>query len=334
MTAPTKPPRSRSTQPNSFRIADRVATRLKLKQLRLLVAIAEHSSILHAAESLAISQPTATKLLKDLELDFGVTLFHRTNRGVVATPHGEVLVRHGKLILTQIANAALELDDLTEGSGGRVVVGTLLAASAILLPDTIERLRAKRPNVAVVVREGTNDLLMPALRVGDVDLVVGRLPEYRHRDELVQEPLFDERIAVIARPGHPLVAKAAPNFADLAACEWILPPPETTLRRQIEKEFRDHDQTPPSRVIESVSYLTTSRLVRRSDMLCVWPYHVAKEAIEAGSLAEIPVSPCLKSSPVGVSYRRQGSLSPAAELFLDELRATATDMQNSENQTS
>ena len=93
------------------RIVDRVATRLKLRQLRLLVAVERHGSIQYAARDLNVSQPSATKMIKDLELDFEVQLFERTNRGVVPTPFGEVLIRNGKLILAQISNAAQELDD-------------------------------------------------------------------------------------------------------------------------------------------------------------------------------------------------------------------------------
>ena len=108
------------------RIVDRAVSRLKLRQLRLLVAVGQYGSIQHAARELRISQPAATKLIKDLELDFEVKLFDRTNRGVVPTAHGDALIRHGKLILAQVSNAAQELDDLSEGSSGRVVIGTLL----------------------------------------------------------------------------------------------------------------------------------------------------------------------------------------------------------------
>ena len=120
------------------RIVDRAITRLKLRQLRLLVAVGDFGSIQHAARELQISQPAATKLIQDLELDIEVQLFERTNRGVVPTDFGEALIRHGKLIISQVSNAAQELDDLTEGSSGRVVIGTLLAAAPILLPTAIE----------------------------------------------------------------------------------------------------------------------------------------------------------------------------------------------------
>ena len=120
------------------RRVERVLTRLKLKQLRLLVAVARHGSILHAAREMNLSQPAATKMIKDLETDFEVQLFTRTNRGVLPTVFGDSLIRHGKLVFAQIAHAAQELDDLAQGTAGRVVVGTLLAASARVLPMAID----------------------------------------------------------------------------------------------------------------------------------------------------------------------------------------------------
>ena len=111
------------------RIVDRALTRLKLRQLRLLVAVGSHGNIQNAARELGISQPAATKMIQDLELDFEVKLFNRTNRGVIPTIFGETLIKHGKLIFAQVSNAAQELDDLNEGNSGRVVIGTLVAAS-------------------------------------------------------------------------------------------------------------------------------------------------------------------------------------------------------------
>ena len=310
-----------------IKIADRVSTRLKLKQLRLLVAIAQHKSILHAARELNMSQPAATKLLKDLEVDFGVQLFERTNRGVNATTYGETLVRHGKLVLAQISHAAQELDDLGAGSGGRVVVGTLLAASAVLLPMTIEQVQQQRPNVSIAVKDGTNDVLMPLLRSGDMDLVVGRLPEYRHREELVQEALFDEQVLVLARPGHPLCRKAEVTFEELTGYKWIMPPPETTLRRQMDKEFLDRGFEPPVNPLESISFLTNKALLMSTDMLGVAPYHVIQHEIGRGDIAALPLDLKMASSPVGVTHRREGGLSPAAAAFLAQLRITAGSLQ-------
>ena len=301
------------------RIVDRAITRLKLKQLRLLVAVGEFGSIQHAARELQISQPAATKLIQDLELDFEVQLFRRTNRGVIPTDFGEALIRHGNLIMGQVSNAAQELDDLTEGSSGRVVVGTLIAAAPILLPSAIRKTIAERPNVAIKVVEGTNDALMPALYSGEIDMIVGRLPAFRARPELVQEKLFDARVVAVAGKQHPLAGRKSVTFKQIRPFGWILPPPETTLRRQIDQYFVSKGQYAPPRVLESVSYLANRSLFQELDLVGLLPEHVVAQDVASGLLVELDWSVPFGKGPVGISYRGPDSLSPAAFEFLKAL---------------
>ena len=191
--------------------------------------------MVRAAESVGLTQPAVTKAVRDLEGDLGVALFERGNRGVTPTIYGEALVRHAHRVLAQLVHAAEEIDDLAHGAGGRVAIGTLLAASAWLLPRAIARLRAERPRVVVDVVEGTHDRLQPMLARGDLDMVVGRLSEFRHRAGVRQEPIYSEEIVILARPAHRLAHHGKLSLADLQEADWILPPPETTLRRQLEK---------------------------------------------------------------------------------------------------
>lgn len=301
------------------RIVDRAITRLKLKQLRLLVAVGEFGSIQHAARELQISQPAATKLIQDLELDFEVQLFRRTNRGVIPTDFGRALIRHGKLIMGQVSNAAQELDDLTEGSSGRVVVGTLIAAAPILLPRAIRKTIAERPNVAIKVVEGTNDALMPALYSGEIDMIVGRLPAFRARPELVQEKLLDARVVAVVGKRHPLAGRKSVTFAQIRPFGWILPPPETTLRRQIDQYFVGKGQYVPPRALESVSYLANRSLLQKLDLVGLMPEHVVAQDVNSGLLVELDWSVPFGKGPVGISYRGPDSLSPAAFEFLKAL---------------
>lgn len=322
------PAKSRTNPPGAdvqpqFRIVERAATRLKLRQLRLLVAVDEQSSILHAAKVLNISQPAASKLIQDLEEDFGVQLFDRTNRGVVPTGYGEVLIRHGRLILAQLQHAAQELDDIHEGSSGRVVVGTLLTASALLLPRTIANVSEQKPKLSIKLVEGTHDLVMPALRAGDIDMVVGHLPAYRYRNELRQEKLYDEYVVAVTRTGHPLQKKKRVTFNDLMRFGWILPPPETTLRRQIDRLFLDRDRGLPEHFVESVSYLSNRELLASSNMIGLFPRHVVERDVAVKVLKLLGWKPPIQLSPVGLSYRKDKRLSPASELFLNELRKVA-----------
>lgn len=308
------------------RIVDRVTTRLKLKQLRLLVAVGKHGNIQYAARELNVSQPSATKMIKDLELDFEVQLFERTNRGVVPTPFGEALIRHGKLIFAQISNAAQELDDLNEGSSGRVVIGTLLAASSNLLPTAIDHVLAARPRLAIKVVEGTNEVLMPELRSGEIDLVVGRLPTHRHRTKLTQEKFFDDPIEVVVGKDHPLAQKRDVSFDALREFGWILPPVETTLRRQVDQFFLKQGQYTPPLTLESVSYLTNRSLLQSNTYVGLMPAHVVAQDFATGTLCKVDITLPFGTGPVGVSYRQEDLLSPAGEAMLQALRAVAKKM--------
>jgi DNA-binding transcriptional LysR family regulator len=266
-------------------------------------------------------------MIQDLELDFEVKLFERTNRGVVPTVFGAALIRHGKLIFAQVSNAAQELDDLSEGNSGRVVVGTLLAASPRLLPIAVERLLEDRPKVAIKIVEGTNEVLMPALLSGEIDMVVGRLPSHRHRSKITQEKFFDERVVAVAGRQHPLCGVANISFEQLMPFGWILPPVETTLRRQADQYFIRQQQYVPSIAIESVSYLANRSLLRSHDFVGLMPADVAALDINNGLLSLLDWDVPFGAGPVGVSHRGEQSLSPAGSTFLNALRAAAKVVQ-------
>jgi DNA-binding transcriptional LysR family regulator len=309
------------------RIVERAMTRLKLRQLRLLVAVSKHGNIQNAARDLGVSQPAATKMIQDLELDFEVKLFDRTNRGVVPTIFGESLIRHCNLILAEISKAALELDDLNEGHSGRIVIGTLLAATPSLLPSAMKQLLKDHPNIAIKIVEGTNEVLMPSLLSGEIDMVVGRLPQHRHRVNITQEKLFDEHVEAVTGSQHPLANTRQVSFEHLMPFGWILPPVETTLRRQIDLFFIQQDQYIPEVAIESVSYLANRTLLRNHDFIGLMPSNVASYDVERGALSRIDWQVPFGAGPVGVSFRSTQSLSPIGLAFLNTLRETAVQFQ-------
>lgn len=300
-------------------------SRLKLRQLRLLTAIAQEGTVLKGSQALNIAQPAATKSIKELEDSLGIQLFERSSRGVTPTAFGEVLIKHAKLILTQLRHASEDLQSLNEGLSGRVHVGTLLAASPTLLPRSIAILRERRPGIAVTVTEGTIDRLMPELRTGDIDIVLGRLPEYREREGLQQEVLFLDSIAIVVREGHALIHKPGLTLADLVAQTWVMPPPQTSLRRQLEFAFRKEGLEPPIDVIESVSILTNHSLLLNTDMVAAMPRQVAR--VQPG-LATLPVEIEAASSRIGATTRANANLSAAAAYFMSVLREVAADMRS------
>ncbi len=298
--------------------------RLKLRQLRLLTAVADEGTVLKGSQVLNIAQPAATKSIKELEDALGVQLFERSSRGVTPTDFGHVMIKHAKLILTQLRHASEEMQSLEEGLSGRVYVGTLLAASPSLLPRALAVLRARRPGIAVTVTEGTIDRLTPSLRTGDIDVVLGRLSEYRQREGLQQELLYLDSISIVVRSGHPLTKRPDLQLDDLVEQAWIMPPPQTSLRRQLDFAFRREGLEPPVVVIESVSILTNHALLAETDMIAAMPHQVA--CVQAG-LAILPVAIDAASSRIGATTRDNVALSAAAEYFMSIVREVAAEIR-------
>ena len=222
---------------SSARLERWITRKFRLRHVELIAEVYDCRSILKAARRLNLSQPTVTKALQDIEATLSLPLFERSNRGLKPTPYGEIFARHAKIVLAQLRHAAEELEGLRAGYSGKVSVGTLLAASASILPDAIARLKKERPGVAISVAVGTYDILMPSLLAGDLDMVLGRLPEEGRSSELVYEEFYTEPVCLVTRRGHPLTRKRRLGLRDLVQEPWLMPLPETTLRRQIERAF-------------------------------------------------------------------------------------------------
>jgi DNA-binding transcriptional LysR family regulator len=311
---------------SSVRLERWIARKFRLRHIELIAELYDSRSILKASKRLNLTQPTLTKALQDVEATLAVPLFGRSNRGLEPTAYGEIFARHAKIVLAQLRHAAEEIESLRAGYSGKVTVGTLLAASASILPDAIALLKKDRPGVAISIVVGTYDVLLPSLLVGDLDMVLGRMPEQGRSRALVYEDFYSEPICLVVRRGHPLTRKRRLGLRELANEAWLLPLPETTLRRQIERAFLEADAPLPRNVIESVSILTNRVLLRKSDCIGVMPYHVALDDVEHELLSILPVKLKSIESPVGAILRAPGQLPPAASALLECLRVAARDV--------
>lgn len=313
----------------SVRLERWITRKFRLRHVELVAEIYDCRSIVKASRRMNLTQPAVTKALQEVETTLNLPLFERTNRGLTPTLYGEIFARHAKIVLAQLRHAAEELENLRVGYSGHVSVGTLLAASASLLPEAVTALKKDRPNVAITVVEGTYDLLIPSLMVGDLDMVLGRLPEIGRSSGLLYEEFYAEPICLVTRRDHPLAQKACVDLQTLVGEAWILPLPETALRRQIEKAFTDANVALPTNMIESVSILTNRVLLRKSDCIGVLPYHVAQDDVEHGLLSILATPLKSMESPVGAIMRAPGDLPPAAAALLDCLRTFARNLDKS-----
>ncbi|RSN53190.1 MULTISPECIES: LysR substrate-binding domain-containing protein [Actinomadura] len=303
-----------------MRAIDLLNGRLKLRHLVLVVAIAEHGSVLRAAEHLHLAQPAVTRSLREVENILGVDLFTRGPRGVTPTLFGDAFVEHARAVLAELRRAGERISGLADGEVGTVTIGTLLAGSNVLLPRAIAALKASRPGITVIVQEATFDAQVPRLLDGEIDLILGRLNPIEEQPALRQITLYGEPVRLVARRDHPARERPGLSLADLLGYPWVLPLEQTALRRELEQVFRAEGLEPPANLVECTSVLTVRTLVRDTDMIAALPELVARTDAE---LAPLPVPLETVRRQVGVTLPAHRAPTPSARLMLDHLRREA-----------
>lgn len=294
--------------------------RVKLQQLRTVVIVAQSRSLTNAANEMGLSQPAITKILHELEADLNAELFVRTSRGTHPTELGTKVAERAQAIFAQLEQLAQEIHDTQMGLSGHVVVGVLLAGGANILPRAVAALHQRSPRVRVTIVEGTYDTLIPKLRQGALNFIVGRLPAYRYRERIEIDPLFQEEITFVVHPEHPLLEKGILTIEDLREWPWIMPLPDTTLRQMLEAEFHRRNLDLPVIACESISIVTNRRMIMDTDYVGAFPSQVVQPDIYAGLLSRLPMEERLSFGPVGITRLKDSQLGNAAEALMSELK--------------
>lgn len=315
-------PAARAT-PRSATSERPLATRLKLRQLALIVALAERRSLRQAASDVAITQPAATKLLRDLEDAVGLPLFTRHAWGMAPTVYGEALVRHARGLLTGLGEARSELSALASGAAGTLRIGGVTGAMPALLAPAIRRMQVERPRVKLFVLINTSEVLLEALRVGTLDLAVCPFPTETDTAEFTVTPLADEPLRIVARAGHPLARRRMITLAALADSAWVLQTPDSPLRRDADAMLTASGLRSPAVVVETVSIVATIALLQESDAITVMPQALARHYARFGMVKELPVRLPAPSSRYELITRARRELSPATLAFIAMLKESA-----------
>lgn len=292
---------------------------LKTRHLQVFLAVAKAGSMQRAAGDVHLTQPAISKMIAELEEVLGATLFERSKRGVALTECGRALVNRAQLVLNDLENTKDEIVAIARGVLGCVRVGVLPVAEARLLSTTLLALRRTAPGLAVQVEDGTRDVMLNALRRGEIDCVIGRLDAGSGDRDLQIEKLIRLPVAIVVSPTHPLVRKKRPSWADLLPYPWILPQRGAPIRAVIDREFTDLGLAPPIPAIESTSFRLIQAVVSETDMIGVITYEASLAYTRTGELAVLPVKVSGRLPYIGV-IRRAAAVSNALGMFLSVLR--------------
>ena len=149
--------------------------RLRMRQIALMLAIEERQTLRAAATQLGLSQPAATKMLHELEDALGQPLFERVGRQLRRNAAGDRVFDYFRAMRGSMEALNRELGELRQGSAGRLVVGSIMAASPGRLTRALLDLKQQLPLLEIEVAVDTSDRLLAQLHEGVLEVVVGRL---------------------------------------------------------------------------------------------------------------------------------------------------------------
>lgn len=292
--------------------------RIKLRHLTTFWEVARLRSVNGAAASLNISQPAVSKTLRELEEVLGGTLIDRSRRRITLTPFGETFFRH-----TSAALAALRQGiDASQSASDEVLVriGALPTVSALILPEALRRFTADHAAVRSRIITGPNDYLLSLLRLGEVDLVIGRMADPEAMPGLSFEPLYFERVVMVVRAGHPLLAEPRFELDMIAEYPLMLPTPDSLIRRLVDSMLLAKGVVGLHNPIETVSTSFGRAYVMETDSIWLISEGVISKDARDGHVVILPVDTSDTVGPVGFTMRTVSAPLPVIGELLEIIR--------------
>lgn len=159
---------------------------MELRHFRYFIAVAEESSLGRAAHRLHVSQPALSQQINDLEAELGLKLLTRNSRGVELTEAGRAFLVGGRRVLVAAQEAAERAQEAAQGEGGRLMIGSLGAATISFLTDVLARFRQHHPLVEVTLLHMNNRVQVEAVLNGSIMLGIGFYNYVLEEDEQEQ----------------------------------------------------------------------------------------------------------------------------------------------------
>lgn len=291
---------------------------LQLRDLKYFETVATLGHMGQAGDKLGRTQPALTKSIQRLESAFGSALFEREGRGIRLTPVGEVLLARTRLLRAAADDTLREVSDFAQGKSGHVRIGTGPIAADDVLPQVCGLLLAQASQVTMAITVGASSALREDLRHGHIDLLLGQLPE--GDPDFVCHPIIEDVVVVAARPSHPIFEQRKTTMRGLLDHAWVLPALSIPSRQWLDAAFEGRGLPKPRAQIEANSLPLLPRLIASSDLLSF----ISRQTLAHGGkrgLREVALKETTLSRKLGVSHRKQGYLSPAAQQLLALLRA-------------
>lgn len=288
---------------------------LRFKHLVLIDTLARTSNMHATAEQMNISQPAVSKMLRETENLLGFALFQRLPRSMPPTELGVQVVRFAEMALNDAHRFLDQMNRLRSGGHGFLKVGTIFAATSLVLPEAIVKIKERYPLLSIEVVEHTSDHLLEMLEQKELDLVVARFTEERQRQLFDFQPLEPEPFCMVVNSRHPLCVITPTPLEQLGDWPWILYPQGTPIRARMERAFADAGIPSPANTVETISMHTFLQVLQSGPMIAMLPESMVQMHIQGGLLKRLDTSLTLTPQDYGILTRKDEPLTGSAREF-------------------
>lgn len=305
----------------TFPELSRLIGRLRLRHLALLDLLGRDPNLGRSAKQLHMAQPTASKLLREVEDVLGVTLFTRNRRGLTPTLAGQVMTSRARVLMGEMGAAHAELRSAEQGGTGQLRVGVFPVAIPTLLPRLHDSLECRFPGLHLSVEEAVESALLARLSNADIDCVIGRIVVQALTSDLRHEALYSESTVIVCGVRHPILRARHQARAELLQrCAWMLPDATGATYNMVASWLGIQGVDSPRIEVKTSSVFATIEMLNHSTLLAVLPKSVALIYAKLAKVALVPGGDLISDYPVGVIYRATSTLNPMIEAALDALR--------------
>lgn len=286
----------------------------ELTSLRLLHAIETTGSISEAARIQGLSQPAASKRLRELERSMGVGLLERTPTGSQLTAEGRIVVDWAGRVFGTLDQMYDAVESMRSDGPADLRLASSLTVAEHLVPGWLSALRQQAPDLHVGLQVANSQEVQRAVLDGQADIGLVEAPAVD--DRLESALIAHDRLVVVVAPSHPWASRPEALTLDrLAGVELIVREKGSGTREALDRWLGDRGAPKPC--LELGSNAAVKGAVRAGAGVAVLSILAVGDDLESGRLVEIPVADADLRRPLQAIWRREQHLGVAGRRLLE-----------------
>jgi LysR family pca operon transcriptional activator len=307
----------------NLKTTKRQLARIRHRHLICFLETAKSRKVSAAAEALNISQPATSKTLHELEDILGTKLFDRGGKaGLTLTATGRLFLRYAGASVAALREGIDSVKQDSRYGEPKITVGVLPTVATSVMPYAIQEFK-KTHDTPLRVITRPNNALLDQLRLGELDLVVGRLGRPQEMSGFSFTHLYSEQLVLVVRPGHPLADEAEVDVHELESMTALVPTKSGLMRPVIDRFWVAHGIQSLPDYIEARSPDFCRQYALSSDAVWLISHGVVAHDLETGTLRALHVDTSDTQGSVGFTIRADMEPSPTLRQLMDTVAEVA-----------